>query len=119
FHRVIPGLMIMGGDPNTIAGPRSTWGIGGSGRTLASEFSSISHRRGILSMARANDPGSASSQFFICVADSPFLDNLYSVFGEVTSGMNVVDSIANAAHGANDRPTDPVTIRHITVRSSP
>jgi cyclophilin family peptidyl-prolyl cis-trans isomerase len=112
FHAVIPGLGIFGGDPNTIAGPPSTWGIGGSGPTLEPELGSVSHQRGIL-----YNP-STSSQFFICVADLSWLDQTYTAFGEVTAGMNVVDNIAKAPRGANDRPRDPVIIRHVTVRSS-
>jgi cyclophilin family peptidyl-prolyl cis-trans isomerase len=84
FHRVIPGFMIQGGDPNTIAGDPNTWGTGGASTHVPSEFSNVSHKRGIVSMARAQDPNSASSQFFIVVKDSTFLDNQYSVFGEVT-----------------------------------
>ena len=74
FHRVIPGFMIQGGDPNTVSGDTSTWGTGGSGQRLQQEFNTVHHARGIVSMARAQDPNSASSQLFICVADSGFLD---------------------------------------------
>src|SRR5437868_801839 len=88
FHRVIAGFVIQGGDPNTVSGPRSTWGTGGSGKNVPAEFNSIHHSRGILSMARSNNPNSASSQFFICVADVGQLDNQYTVFGEVTKGMD-------------------------------
>ena len=93
FHRVIPGFMIQGGDPNTISGSPSTWGTGGSGKNIDAEFNSVKHKRGILSMARSNSPNSASSQFFIMVADAPSLDNQYSAFGQVTKGMDVVDKI--------------------------
>src|SRR3954453_1321077 len=72
FHRVIPGFMIQGGDPNTISGSPSSWGTGGSGKNVPAEFSNISHVRGIVSMARSNDPNSASSQFFIVTSDSTF-----------------------------------------------
>src|SRR5215468_10185023 len=89
FHRVIPGFMIQGGDPNTKTGDPSTWGIGGSDKRIKAEFNSVKHKRGILSMARSNDPDSASSQFFIMVANSPSLDGQYSAFGEVTKGMEV------------------------------
>ena len=116
FHRVIPGFMIQGGDPNTISGPSYTWGTGGSDKKIAAEFNSISHKRGIVSMARSNDPNSASSQFFIVTSDSTFLDNQYTVFGEVTKGMDVADKIVNAPKGANDRPNDPTTITSITIR---
>ncbi len=95
FHRVIPGFMIQGGDPNTKDPSRkSQWGMGGPGYTIKAEFNSRSHLRGIVSMARAMDPDSAGSQFFIMHKDSTFLDNEYTVFGEVTEGMNVVDKIA-------------------------
>jgi len=116
FHRIIPGFMIQGGDPNSIAGNPSTWGTGGSAATLRQEFNGISHRRGILSMARSADPDSASSQFFICVADAPFLDNKYTVFGSVIDGMNLVDAIANAPRDHNDRPLAPISIRRIVLR---
>lgn len=118
FHRIIPGFMIQGGDPNTKSGPPSTWGTGGSGKNVKAEFSDISHRRGIVSMARSNHPDSASSQFFIVVKDSTFLDNQYSVFGEVTSGMEVADEIVSAPRNAQDRPDDPIAIESVTVRSA-
>jgi peptidyl-prolyl cis-trans isomerase B (cyclophilin B) len=116
FHRVIPGFMIQGGDPNTKSNDVSTWGVGGSGKNINAEFSSIHHKRGILSMARTPDPNGASSQFFIVVADAPNLDNQYSVFGEVTKGMDVADKIVNAPRGENDRPDKPVAIKSITIR---
>ena len=95
FHRVIPGFMIQGGDPNTKdPNKKSQWGMGGPGYTIKAEFNSRSHLRGIVSMARAMDPDSAGSQFFIMHKDSTFLDNEYTVFGEVTEGMDIVDKIA-------------------------
>lgn len=118
FHRVIPGFMIQGGDPNTISGNPTTWGTGGSATNIKAEFNARSHRRGILSMARAQSPDSASSQFFIVVKDSPFLDNQYTVFGEVTQGMDVADKIVGAETGANDRPVNPVAITKIVVRDA-
>jgi peptidyl-prolyl cis-trans isomerase B (cyclophilin B) len=118
FHRIIQGFMIQGGDPNTISGDPRTWGTGGSGTNIKAEFSSVSHKRGIVSMARAASPDSASSQFFIVVADSPFLDKQYSVFGEVTKGMDVADKIVNAQKGQNDRPIDPVAITKIVIRDA-
>jgi cyclophilin family peptidyl-prolyl cis-trans isomerase len=118
FHRVIPGFVIQGGDPNTKAGDPSTWGTGGSPNRLKAEFSSIPHKRGILSMARSGHPDSGSSQFFICVADVPSLDNQYTVFGEVTEGMDVVDKIVNARTGAQDRPLEPVAITKVVVRDA-
>jgi peptidyl-prolyl cis-trans isomerase B (cyclophilin B) len=120
FHRVIPGFMIQGGDPNTkkAEDPMHPYGTGGNmvdGKEarLKAEFNDTSHKRGIVSMARANDPNSASSQFFIVVKDSTFLDNQYSAFGEVVSGMDVADKIAATPRGANDRPNTPVRIKKI------
>lgn len=104
FHRVIPGFMIQGGDPHSKDQDRSRHGTGGPGYTVKAEFNSRSHKRGILSMARSSDPDSAGSQFFICVADSPFLDNQYTVFGKVVRGMDVADSIVNQPRDAADNP---------------
>jgi cyclophilin family peptidyl-prolyl cis-trans isomerase len=118
FHRVIPGFMIQGGDPNTKSGDPMTWGTGGSDKNVKAEFNKISHKRGILSMARSQSPDSASSQFFIVVKDSTFLDNQYTVFGEVTEGMDVADKIVNAPKGANDRPNSPVSITKIVIRDA-
>ncbi|MEA2329821.1 MAG: dolichyl-diphosphooligosaccharide---protein glycosyltransferase [Thermoanaerobaculia bacterium] len=118
FHRVIPGFMIQGGDPNTISGSPSTWGTGGSGKNIAAEFNSVKHVRGIVSMARSNSPDSASSQFFIMVATAPSLDNQYSVFGQVTKGMDVADKIVNAATGDQNRPNNPTTIDKIVIRDA-
>jgi peptidyl-prolyl cis-trans isomerase B (cyclophilin B) len=117
FHRVVPGFVIQGGDPNTKSGERYTWGTGGSGKNVKAEFNSIHHRRGILSMARSGHPDSASSQFFIVVADAGFLDNQYTVFGEVTSGMDAVDAIV-AAPKNGESPVDPVAIESATVRDA-
>ena len=120
FHRVIPGFMIQGGDPNTKKpeDPMRPYGTGGNvvdGKEvrLKAEFNDTSHKRGIVSMARASDPNSASSQFFIVVKDSPFLDNQYSAFGEVVSGMDVADKIASVPRGSNDRPNQPIRIKKI------
>jgi peptidyl-prolyl cis-trans isomerase B (cyclophilin B) len=120
FHRVIPGFMIQGGDPNTISGDPSTWGTGGNpGKYVQAEFNNTHHKRGIVSMARANDPNSASSQFFICVADAGFLDGKYTAFGEVTKGMDVADKIVNGARDtSNDRPKNPVTIDKVVIREA-
>ena len=106
FHRVIPGFMIQGGDPNTKRPEKHTWGQGGPGYTIRAEFNSRSHKRGIVSMARAADPDSAGSQFFIVTTDSPFLDRQYTVFGEVTGGMDVADRIVNLRRDANDCPRE-------------
>jgi cyclophilin family peptidyl-prolyl cis-trans isomerase len=118
FHRVIPGFMIQGGDPNTKSDDVSSWGLGGSGKNVAAEFSAVHHRRGIVSMARSSNPDSASSQFFIMVGESPSLDNQYSVFGEVTRGMEVVDAIVNATTGPMNRPQQPTTITSAVVRDA-
>jgi cyclophilin family peptidyl-prolyl cis-trans isomerase len=118
FHRVIPGFMIQGGDPNTISGSPSTWGIGGSDKSVNAEFSSVKHKRGIVSMARSNDVNSGRSQFFIMVAAYPSLDGKYSVFGEVTKGMDVVDKIVGADVGPNDRPLNPTTIESVKIRAA-
>ena len=108
FHRVVPGFVIQGGDPNTKGPDRSTYGMGGPGYTLKAEFNSKPHKRGTLSMARSSDPDSAGSQFFITVADVPFLDNQYTVFGEVVSGMDVADKIVNLPRDAADDPKERV-----------
>jgi cyclophilin family peptidyl-prolyl cis-trans isomerase len=120
FHRVIPGFMIQGGDPNTKKpeDPTHPYGTGGNvvaGKEvrLSAEFNDLKHKRGILSMARSQDPNSASSQFFIVVKDSTFLDNQYSAFGEVVSGLDVADKIAATPRGANDRPNQPIRIKKI------
>jgi peptidyl-prolyl cis-trans isomerase B (cyclophilin B) len=118
FHRVIPGFMIQGGDPNTVSGDPSTWGTGGSPNKLPAEFNDVHHKRGIVSMARSNDPDSASSQFFICVADARSLDRQYTVFGEVTKGMDVADKIVGAQTGAQNRPLNPTTIDKIVIRDA-
>lgn len=118
FHRVIAGFMIQGGDPNTKTDNRRSWGTGGSGTNLAAEFNDTPHRRGIVSMARSSDPNSASSQFFIVVKDSTFLDNQYTVFGEVLEGMDVADAIVQAA-GGKENPDSPVSIEDVTVREAP
>lgn len=108
FHRVIPGFMIQGGDPNSKVPDRSRHGMGGPGHRVNAEFSQRTHKRGTLSMARSQDPNSAGSQFFICVADSKFLDGQYTVFGEVMNGMETVDRIVNAQRDGNDNPLDRI-----------
>jgi len=115
FHRVIPGFMIQGGDPNTKSGNKNTWGTGGPGHTIKAEFSSRSHHRGIVSMARAQDPNSAGSQFFIVTADSTFLDRQYTVFGEVIEGMDVADKIVNLQRDRNDCPLEEAKMLHVKV----
>lgn len=116
FHRVIPGFMIQGGDPNSKDEDRSNDGQGGPGYTINAEFSDVPHKRGILSMARAQDPNSAGSQFFIVVADSNFLDGQYTVFGEVIEGMDVADKIVNVERDSMDNPLEKVTMK-VTIRS--
>lgn len=97
FHRVVPGFVIQGGDPNTRNGDESTWGEGDpSQQTVPAEFSKLLHQRGIISAARADDPNSATSQFFICVAAAPWLDGRYSIYGQVLTGMDVVDTIVKS-----------------------
>ncbi len=119
FHRVIPGFMIQGGDPNSKDdNAKHTWGTGGSGTNVKAEFNPRSHKRGIVSMARSQSPDSASSQFFIVVKDSDFLDNNYTVFGEVVKGMDVADKIVSAKKGANDRPDEPTAITKIVIRDA-
>jgi cyclophilin family peptidyl-prolyl cis-trans isomerase len=119
FHRVIPGFMIQGGDPNTKSGAPSTWGMGGAGTNVRAEFNSVKHKRGIVSMARGgHDVNSASSQFFIMVADYPSLDGQYSVFGQVTKGMDVADKIVSAKTVPQDRPIEPTTIDKIVIRDA-
>ncbi len=109
FHRVIPGFMIQGGDPNTKDSlKKDTYGQGGPGYSINAEFNDIPHKRGVLSMARANDPNSAGSQFFIVVEDSRFLDRKYTVFGEVTRGLGVADKIVNLARDERDNPKERV-----------
>ena len=115
FHRVIPGFMIQGGDPNTKKPDKSKWGMGGPGHNIKAEFSSKSHLRGIVSMARATDPNSAGSQFFIVTKDSTFLDKQYTVFGKVTEGMNVADKIVNLPKDKNDCPQQEAKMLHVTI----
>ena len=110
FHRVIPGFMVQGGDPLTKdPANASVYGTGGNKDAqgnpvnLKAEFNDVSHRRGVLSMARASDPNSASSQFFLVVKDSPFLDRQYTAFGEVVTGLEVADKIVAESN------TDPAS----------
>ena len=115
FHRIIPGFMIQGGDPNTKNPDKSTWGQGGPGYNLKAEFNSRSHLRGIVSMARATDPDSAGSQFFIVTSDSTFLDRQYTVFGEVVEGMEVADKIVNLPRDGNDCPKQEAKMLEVTI----
>ena len=125
FHRVIPGFMIQGGDPLTKSEDKSRHGTGGNAAKffgigsedsestwdLPAEFSTTTHTRGMLSMARSQNPDSGGSQFFICVADANFLDNQYTVFGKVVSGMEVVDAIVSAPRDARDNPDDRIEMK--------
>ena len=118
FHRVIPGFMIQGGDPNSKDDDRSNDGTGGPGYTVNAEFNSRSHTRSIVSMARSRDPNSAGSQFFIVVKDSPHLDGQYTVFGEVIRGMDTVDQIVVQTRDSNDNPLSPIKMQ-VSLRSAP
>ena len=108
FHRVIPGFMIQGGDPNSKNPDRSSHGMGGPGYHIKAEFNNRQHKRGVLSMARAQDPDSAGSQFFVCVADALFLDGQYTAFGEVVSGLEVVDRVVAAKRDGRDNPLERI-----------
>jgi peptidyl-prolyl cis-trans isomerase B (cyclophilin B) len=111
FHRVIPGFMIQGGDIESKKQNKASHGTGNPGYSIKAEFNSKSHKRGILSMARSNNPDSAGSQFFICVGDSMFLDNKYTVFGEVVSGMDVVDKIVSQPRDRRDNPNERIEMK--------
>ena len=116
FHRVIPGFMIQGGDPQGT-------GMGGPGYSIKGEFSgngfpnNLKHTRGVLSMARAMNPNSAGSQFFIMVEDAPHLDGQYAAFGQVTDGVEEADRIVNVSRDYSDRPYEEQTIKSITVET--
>ncbi len=114
FHRVIPGFMIQGGDPEGT-------GMGGPGWSIKGEFrqngvkNDLAHTRGVLSMARAMDPDSAGSQFFIMVDDAPHLDGGYAAFGKVIEGMETADAIVSAKRDWNDRPKKDQRMKKVTV----
>ena len=114
FHRVIPGFMIQGGDPDGT-------GMGGPGYSIKGEFSQngfkndLIHERGVLSMARTMDPNSAGSQFFVMVDDAPHLDGAYAAFGKVIEGMDTADAIVNAKRDWNDRPKQAQKMKKVTV----
>ena len=103
--------MIQGGDPNSKNSDKSKHGMGGPGYTVKAEFNSKPHKRGTLSAARSANPDSAGSQFFICVADAPFLDRQYTVFGEVASGMDAVDKIVSQPRDASDNPDERIEMK--------
>jgi len=118
FHRIIPGFMIQSGDPNSITGDPNSWGTGGKGAlsdNVNAEFNNIKHDRGIVSMARAQDPNSAGSQFFIVHKNSHFLDEQYTVFGRIIteSSFETLDKIAAVQTGTNDRPLNPEQVKII------
>jgi peptidyl-prolyl cis-trans isomerase B (cyclophilin B) len=120
FHRVIPGFMIQGGDPNSRNEDRSTHGIGGPDYKIDAEIG-LKHERGIIAAARQGDQvnpkrQSSGSQFFITVVPTPHLDGQYSVFGKVIEVMNVVDEIAAVQRDARDNPIIPVIIKTVTVK---
>ena len=114
FHRVIAGFMIQGGDPTGT-------GMGGPGHTIKGEFTSnginnpLKHERGVISMARAQDPDSAGSQFFIMHADAPYLDGQYAAFGKMTDGFETLDAIAETDTDWNDRPKTEQAIESIVI----
>src|ERR671918_178519 len=116
FHRIIPGFVIQGGDPYTRdTTNRTRWGTGGPGWNIKAEFNKNTHTRGVLSMARSQDPDSAGSQFFIVLKDSNFLDGQYTVFGRVIFGMDIVDKIASLKTDSTDAPVDTETAKMIKV----
>ena len=116
FHRIIKDFMIQGGDPKGN-------GMGGSDEYIKGEFlqngvnNKHLHKRGTISMARANHPDSASSQFFICHVDTPFLDGQYAAFGDMIEGFEVLDKLANLKTGRNDKPIDPPVIEKIYIEN--
>jgi len=116
FHRVIPGFMIQGGDPQGT-------GMGGPGYGIAGEFAKngfpneLKHDRGVLSMARSGDPNSAGSQFFVMVAKSPHLDGQYAAFGAVLDGLDVADAIVSTRRDGSDRPLEPRRMKTVRVET--
>lgn len=108
FHRIIPGFVIQGGDPNSRDDDRTKHGLGGPGYKIDAEFSNRSHERGTVAMARGADPNSAGSQFFINIVDNPHLNGQYTLFGKVTAGMDVVDKIAAQPRDRRDNPIERI-----------
>lgn len=116
FHRVIKGFMIQGGDPLTKdASQENRWGTGGPGHTIKAEFNDRHHDRGVISMARSQDPDSAGSQFFICHGNPHFLDRQYTAFGKLIKGDDVLEKIATAPTHPPDRPNKRVGIESIKI----
>ncbi len=121
FHRVIPGFMIQGGDPNTKKDDQRAWGTGGPGWSVEAEFNDTHHERGILSMARSQDPNSAGSQFFVCHGEAGFLDGQYTAFGRLVDGFDVLDEIASAPTlpgGEGSVPKEPVKIERAVLEDN-
>ena len=119
FHRVIKGFMIQGGDPNTKnESQKDSWGMGGPGYQIKAEFNNKPHVRGVLSMARSQDPNSAGSQFFICHGDPRFLDGQYTAFGKLIKGDDVLEKIATTPTERPDRPVKRVNIDSIKIVSA-
>lgn len=121
FHRVIPGFMIQGGDPNSKSDNRGTHGTGGPGYQIKAEFNDVKHVKGILSAARSSDPNSAGSQFFIMVEVSRHLDGQYTAYGEVVDGIDVVDKIVALKRDSRDNPLpeNPATIESAEIIQKP
>ncbi len=116
FHRVIKGFMIQGGDPLTKDdSQQARWGTGGPGWKVDAEFNDKAHTRGVLSMARSQDPNSAGSQFFICHGDPRFLDRQYTAFGKLIKGDDVLEKIATTQVGAQDRPVKKITMTSVKI----
>jgi len=116
FHRVIKGFMIQGGDPKTKdPAKEDEWGSGDPGYKINAEFNDHSHQRGVLSMARSNDPNSAGCQFFICHGNPTFLDHQYTTFGKLIKGDDVLDKIANTSTHPQDRPDKRMGIISIKI----
>ena len=125
FHRVIPGFMIQGGDPNTKGDNNASYGTGGHAAkffgignendsttwTLPAEYNNIKHKVGILSMARANNPNSGGSQFFICAAEAPHLNGKYTVFGQVIEGLEIIEQIVNQPRDSRDNPNRRIEMK--------
>ncbi len=116
FHRVIKDFMIQGGDPNTKdEAKQRTWGTGGPGYQIKAEFNDKPHTRGVLSMARSQDPDSAGSQFFICHGEPRFLDRQYTAFGKLIKGDDVLEKIATTKTAPGDRPLTRINVESITI----
>lgn len=115
FHRVIPGFMIQGGDPNSKSDDRSRHGMGGPGYQINAEFNDVPFERGVVGMARSQDPNSAGSQFFIMVARYPSLDGQYTAFGRVVEGMDAADKIVNLPRDSRDNPLQKAAMKRVTI----